>query len=315
MIFKTEFDEERKTCEKLTHIEEEISDPALIEIDRLFGAADVLSIKYAQKHYNKVRNISIIAPLIVFLFLLYDEAELHLLIFAVLLLIIILYLIYRKANNENVHDKYLEYRVLAESLRVQYFISKAGIKENVKNILPWLTKIRIPLVKNVLSEIPTATNKKEPIINCWIRDQMKYHDDAHKRASAQKKRNDRYEKISLIATIFFYAITLGFEVWMMYSSPFDPVTANWIRAALKIGVGTSSAITIFLANYYGKMSLSSKIDEHLRMHWLYNTVEYEIMERKEEDEELIMHLAREFLIENAIWYSHQKKNKPDFAVE
>ena len=108
---------------------------------------------------------------------------------------------------------------------------------------------------------------------------------------------------------------LGFEVWMMHSSPFDPVTANWIRAALKIGVGTSSAITIFLANYYGKMSLSSKIDEHLRMHWLYNTVEYEIMERKEEDEELIMHLAREFLIENAIWYSHQKKNKPDFAVE
>ena len=169
MIFKTEFDEERKTCENLTHIEEEISDPTLIEIDRLFGAADVLSIKYAQKHYNKVRNISIIAPLIVFLFLLYDEAELHILIFAVLLLIIILYLIYRKANNENVHDKYLEYRVLAESLRVQYFISKAGIKENVKNILPWLTKIRIPLVKNVLSEIPTETNKKEPIINCWIR--------------------------------------------------------------------------------------------------------------------------------------------------
>ena len=101
---KTEFDEERKTCENLTHIEEEISSPALIEIDRLFGAADVLSIKYAQKHYNKVRNISIIAPLIVFLFLLYDEAELHILIFAVLLLIIILYLIYRKANNENVHD-------------------------------------------------------------------------------------------------------------------------------------------------------------------------------------------------------------------
>lgn len=315
MIFKTEFDEERKTCENPTHIEEEISDPTLIEIDKQFGAADVLSIKYAQKHHNKVRNISIIAPLIVFLFLLYDEAELHFLIFAVLLLIIILYLIYRKANNENVHDKYLEYRVLAESLRVQYFISKAGIKENVKNILPWLTEIRIPLVKNVLSEIPIETNKKEPIINCWIRDQMKYHDDAHKRALAQKKRNDRYEKISLIATLFFYAITLAFEVWMIHSSPFDPVSANWIRAGLKIGVGTSSAITIFLANYYGKMSLSSKIDEHLRMHWLYNTVEYEVMERKEESEELIMHLAREFLIENAIWYSHQKKNKPDFAVE
>ena len=315
MIFKQEFDEERKTCKNLTHIEKEISDPTLIEIDKLFGAADVLSIKYAQKHHNKFRNISIIAPFIVFFFLLYDEVELHFLIFAVLLLIIILYLIYRKANQENTHDKYLEYRVLAESLRVQYFISKAGINKNVKNILPWFTEIRIPLVKNVLSDIPIQTNKKERILNCWIRDQMKYHDDAHKRALVQKKRNDRYEKISLYATLFFYAITLIFEIWMTLSSPFDPMTANWIRAGLKIGVGTSSAITIFLANYYGKMSLTSKIDEHLRMHWLYNTAEYEIMERKEESEELIINLAREFLIENAIWYSHQKKNKPDFAVE
>ena len=38
MIFKQEFDEERKTCKNLTHIEKEISDPTLIEIDKLFGA-------------------------------------------------------------------------------------------------------------------------------------------------------------------------------------------------------------------------------------------------------------------------------------
>lgn len=315
MIFKTEFDEERKTCENLTHIEEEISSPALIEIDRLFGAADVLSIKYAQKHYNKVRNISIIAPLIVFLFLLYDEAELHILIFAVLLLIIILYLIYRKANNENVHDKYLEYRVLAESLRVQYFISKAGIKENVKNILPWLTKIRIPLVKNVLSEIPTETNKKEPIINCWIRDQMKYHDEAHKRALEQLEKNELYERISLIATILFYVIALIFEISMILYAPFDVETAHWVRAGLKIGVGTATAITIFLSNYYGKMSLSSKVEEHLRMYWLYQKVEHKIKQTKEENEEEIIYLAEQCLIENASWYSHQKKNTPDFAVE
>lgn len=315
MIFKKEFEEEAKTCKNPTHIEKDISDSTLIEIDRLFGAADVLSIKYGQEHHKKVRDISIVAPFIVFFFLLYDEVELHFLIVLVIFLIGALYYFYRKANNENTHDKYLEYRVLAESLRVQYFISKAGINKNVKDILPWFTKIRIPLVKNVLSEIPIKTNKKEPIINCWIRDQMKYHDDAHKRALAQKKRNDRYEKISLIATLFFYGITLFFEIWMVLNSPFDFVTANWIRAGLKIGVGTSSAITIFLVNYYGKMSLSSKIEEHLRMHWLYNTIEYEVMERKEESEELITQLAREFLIENAIWYSHQKKNKPDFALE
>ncbi|MBR4447262.1 hypothetical protein [Methanobrevibacter sp.] len=316
MIYKREFDEERKKCEKLTHIEEPISDSALIEIDKLFGAADVLSMKYSEIHHDKIRNISIIAPLIVFFFLLYEAAEQHFLIFVVTGLILLLYYVYRQPNDEDAHEKYLEYRVLAETLRVQYFISKAGIKKNVIDILPWFTYIRIPLVKDVLSGLPTIeTNKKESILDCWIRNQMKYHDGAHKKALKQLEKNEFYEKISLIATIIFYVIALIFEISMMIYAPFDMHTAHWIRAGLKIGVGTATAITIFLSNYYGKMSISSKVDEHLRMYWLYQKVEHEIIHTKEEHEDQIMYLAKECLTENTIWYSHQKKNKPDFAVE
>lgn len=169
---------------------------------------------------------------------------------------ILLYYVYRQSSEENAHERYLEYLVLAESLRIQYFISKAGIEKQAIDILPWFSEIRIPLVKNVLRELPSIkTNKKELILGCWI------------------------------------------------------------RAGLKIRVGTTTAITIFLSNYYGKMSLSSKVKEHLRMRWLYEKVEREIRQTKEESEELILYLARECLIENTIWYSHQKKNTPDFAVE
>lgn len=81
--------------------------------------------------------------------------------------------------------------MLAESLRIQYFISKAGIEKQAIDILPWFSEIRIPLVKNVLRELPSIkTNKKELIMDCWI------------------------------------------------------------RAGLKIGVGTATAITIFHSNYY-----------------------------------------------------------------
>ena len=316
MVFKKEFDKERNECEELTHIEEGITDSTLIEIDELYGAADALSIKYADKHHKKIRNISIIAPLIVFFFLLYEAAAQHWLIFVVTALIILLYLVYRQPDKEDAHEKYLEYRVLAEALRIQYFISKAGIKKKVIDILPWFTEIRIPLVKNVLSELPTIeTDKKEPILDCWIRDQMKYHDNAHKRALEQLEKNELYERISLIATILFYVIALIFEISMILYAPFDLETAHWVRAGLKIGVGTATAITIFLSNYYGKMSLSSKVEEHLRMYWLYQKVEHKIKQTKEENEEEIIYLAEQCLIENASWYSHQKKNTPDFAVE
>ena len=316
MIYKSEFDKERKECNEPTHIEEDISDPTLIEIDELYGAADALSMKHADRHHEKIRNISLIAPLIVFFFLLYEAAAQHWLIFVVTALIILLYFVYRQPNKENAHEKYLEYRVLAEALRIQYFISKAGIKKKVIEILPWFTEIRIPLVKNVLSELSsTETDKKEPILDCWIRDQMKYHDNAHKRALKQLEKNELYEKISLIATIIFYIIALIFEITMILYAPFEVETAHWVRAGLKIGVGTATAITIFLSNYYGKMSLSSKVDEHLRMYWLYQKVETKIRQTKEEDEDEIIYLAEQCLIENASWYSHQKKNTPDFAVE
>ena len=316
MIYKSEFDKERKECNEPTHIEEDISDPTLIEIDELYGAADVLSMKHADRHHEKIRNISLIAPLIVFFFLLYEAAAQHWLIFVVTALIILLYFVYRQPNKENAHEKYLEYRVLAEALRIQYFISKAGIKKKVIEILPWFTEIRIPLVKNVLSELSsTETDKKEPILDCWIRNQMKYHDNANKRALKQLEKNELYEKISLIATIIFYIIALIFEITMILYAPFEVETAHWVRAGLKIGVGTATAITIFLSNYYGKMSLSSKVDEHLRMYWLYQKVETKIRQTKEEDEDEIIYLAEQCLIENASWYSHQKKNTPDFAVE
>ena len=316
MIYKREFDEERNECEEVYHIEDDITDPILIEIDRLYGQADALSLKYAEIHHEKIRNISIIAPLIVFFFLLYEAAEQHWLIFVVTALIILLYIVYSHPSEEKTLEKYLEYRVLAEALSVQYFLSKAGIKKKVIDILPWFTEIRIPLVKKVLSKLSaTETNKNESILDCWIRDQMKYHDKAHKRALEQLEKNELYERISLIATIIFYAIALIFEILMIIYAPFDLETSHWIRAGLKIGVGTATAITIFLSNYYGKMSLSSKVDEHLRMFWLYQKAEHEIKVTKEENEEKILYLAEQCLIENTTWYSHQKKNTPDFAVE
>ena len=110
MIYKSEFDKERKECNEPTHIEEDISDPTLIEIDELYGAADVLSMKHADRHHEKIRNISLIAPLIVFFFLLYEAAAQHWLIFVVTALIILLYFVYRQPNKENAHEKYLEYR-------------------------------------------------------------------------------------------------------------------------------------------------------------------------------------------------------------
>ena len=91
---------------------------------------------------------------------------------------------------------------------------------------------------------------------------------------------------------------------------------DMFRSILKIVIGTMSAATLFTGSYYGKMSLSNTIDDHRRMAILYEKAEQDIVQNEGvEDEELIIKLAREFLIENSTWYSYQSKNNPDLTIE
>ena len=333
-----EFYEDMKKCEiPLTHIEKGITDPTLKPIDELYGAADVLSVENAKKHQRNLWLLSFFGTLVAIFFLLYDEAELHWLIFGCIMVILIIFYINKLAERTECHRKYLQYRLLAESLRVQYFLSKAGIDKNVGDIMPWFVKKDVPWIREVLKTVPPVnTNEKRHIINCWIRDQMKYHQKALNRTTIQKQRDRRISRRVLYITIATYIIALLFEIYV-FATPgeihynlLNPVlkTLNdWgimlsysqtemIRAILKIILGTMSAATLFTGSYYGKMSLSLTIEDHRRMAMLYEKAENKIVQNGgEESEDLILSLAHEFLIENSTWYAYQKKNQPSLTFE
>ncbi len=321
MIDKETFFEEKKNYDTLGidiyHLEDTITDPGLKEIDELYVAADVLSIKNAQKHNFHLKLIAIIAPLITFLFLIYDEAEQHLLIIVCIFLIVLLYIYYSNIEKEKCYEKYLEYRLLAEALRVQYYLYKAKIKDSTIDLLPWFLKTGVPLISDVFAELklPDA-EKKESILDCWIINQKNYHHNAISRTKSTKKRNDKIEQVILFCTIAVYIATFIFEIYMLIYHPYDISTANSIRACLKIGIGTASVAALFSSNYYGKLSLSNKITDHERMEALYEKIERTITANNgEEKEDAILFLAREFLIENSTWYAFQKKNDINFNVE
>ena len=307
------FYEDKKNCEiPLTHIMDGITDSALLKIDNLYGAADVLSIENAKKHNRILLSLSIIGTVITMAFLLYDEAEMHGLILACIIMILFLFLTRRIADRLDCHRKYIEYRVLAETLRLQFFLSISGVKQHVSDILPWFIKKGLPWIDEILLNLHISNiNEKTPIIDCWIRDQKAYHDSALIKAENKKHRDERTTKIVIATTIIAYLTTLLFELFI-YNSSSTNIDANVVRAILKIIVGTMSAITLFTGSYYGKMSLSNSIEDHRRMSALYQKAERDIMENGE-TEELLISLAREYLIENSTWYSYQTKNKPDLV--
>ena len=138
------YEEIKDTTLELHHIMdmEGITDQTLIDIDHAYGVTNALSVKNANKYRNVILWLSVLGGIITLSFLFYDEGEFHGLIISCTVFLIIFYLIKRKSDNLEYHRKYLEYRVLAETLRVQFFLTFADIRETANEMLPWFIKVK-----------------------------------------------------------------------------------------------------------------------------------------------------------------------------
>lgn len=306
------------------HIEKEIKDPLLKEIDGLYADADALSMYYAEKYRRILFGLSLAGTLLSVSFLLYDEINFHGMILACGVFIVTLFAVNRVADRLHCHRKYLEYRLLAEGARVQYYLARAGIRESVTDLMPWPWKFDVPWTVAVLERFRgrsvTEQKKDGPaasLLDIWIIDQKAYHQRAY--ITTEKKEHDdgRFTQTAMILAIITYIAALVFEIVFggLFGAPavLSPERMETIRVILKVAMGTFSAVTVFTGNYYGKLSLEDVEQDHRRMAALYEKAEKEI--RKEgESEELLLNLAREELNENSSWYAYQKKNRPEVNI-
>ncbi len=314
MTAKEIFFQDKKNCSvPFTHISDEPCETALGELDELYGAADVLSIQNAVKHRRILLLLAVAGTLLTLAFLLYDEVELHGLIFACAVMILCLFLIRQIGSRIDCHRKYLEYRVLAEAIRVQYFLCLGGSWVRVSDILPWPLKQRLPWINEILSELTFhSPENQRPVLDLWIRDQKNYHTKALLEAEKKNHKDEAVTRTVIIITIIAYLGAVVFEL-VFYRNNSMIQDANTARVILKILLGTLSAITLLTGSYYGKMSLANVIDDHKRMIALYQKAEEDILSYGE-NEELLLGLAREALNENSTWFAYQSMNKPDLII-
>jgi len=100
--------------------------------DRLFRAADGLAIHYQRRVHSSLRAIHVLAGLMGVVFLLYTETDgpnvLVLMFLALFFTGVVVHLI---GERREWHRKYLDYRTLAEGLRVQLYWNLAGVVDAV----------------------------------------------------------------------------------------------------------------------------------------------------------------------------------------
>jgi hypothetical protein len=108
--------------------------PAGLEnIDRLFCIADWLAIHFQKRTLTGFRVTHVLAFLMGLMFLLYSEVStVQYFLLAFLLFFLFAAAVQYVATREGWHRKYLDYRALAEGLRVQFYWCAAGVhSENV----------------------------------------------------------------------------------------------------------------------------------------------------------------------------------------
>ncbi len=302
---------------------------------RLHGAfrqADGLSLDAQKKYLAAMRQFSVFGVLLVLFFLLYDELASSLFLLCYGALIVTYVFAYLTVRKKAYHAKYLQYRVLSETLRTQFYLAAGGLSANIAECYTWTQKQDFTWIRRALAAllIGGTESEKAPdktIKSHWIDGQLKYHQKALGRDSRKRGVHESAARVMLVCSVALFAAVLTLEFFfpdvislVIFGAPLPGIflqsggEALTLRCMLKILLGAVSAAAIFLSNYYGKLSFGRKSADHEKMALLYAAAKKRYEESPDARERVLWALAREEIIENGNWFSYCSENPPSFNV-
>ncbi|MBQ6391311.1 MAG: hypothetical protein IJH88_06785 [Eggerthellaceae bacterium] len=284
----------------------------------VYDKADRISMHCQTRYLRTLGSLSLFCVLLVLAFLLYDEAELRWMLVVYGVVISAYAIFYWLVLRGRYHEKYIQYRVLAETMRVQDHLASLGILASVgddftwtqRHDITWIRKAsRVLLVGGAIPATMTADQVKE----LWIDDQSAYHRHALERDSGKLRVSNRVTQAMIVGTVasFLAIIVLEYCFPAVMSSSFAGIS---FRAWAKIVWGCLSVVALFVAGYYGRLSFERKAFDHEKMAMLFESAAQRYDCNPGEYELVFRELAREEIIENGNWMSYCKENRPTFNL-
>jgi hypothetical protein len=290
------------------------------QIQRLYQSSDSLSLYYRKRYMDSVKWMSIFAVLLVVSFLLYDELEADLFLPLYVLFLIVASAVFYLSKRRCYHQKYLEYRVLAETLRTQFYISLLDHEKLVYDYFGWSQRniawIRYAVATAMIAKYQVHQINNEKIQQAWISDQLSYFHSAIKKTKEKAKTNDTIEKWMIKCSLSLFIIIIVFEGFFKNIMEM-PLAIDYLRHILmihdqdivlrgifKILLGLISSATLFVANYYGKLSLNRKIKGYQKMIQIYQNALDALQQNPEKQIDIFNALAKEEILENNDWLEY-----------
>lgn len=295
-----------------------LDDPLLKHLNGAYAAADGLSCAAAAVYQRVLALLASASTLLTLAFLLYDEIDAIWMILVCGAMLVMAVLCRRWAVRSDCHRRYVEYRALAEWIRVQAYLRYAGSPLQVTELLTWTQLRNTAWIASAMRAlcIGPAPESACDIRQCWVDDQRAYHEKARGRTALSLRKSERVVSAALVMSAALYVMAVLFEMLFggLAVRPLaSPGSPEICRTFLKVALGTVSAATVFIANYYGKQSLPRKLSDHDMLSDFYSEMLNELTLYGQEAA-LLEQLAREELTENGNWVSYQLDNTPDISL-
>ena len=225
--------------------------------------------------------------------------------------------IYKQSQRQRIEEKYLDYRALAEGLRVQFFWHIAGVNLISSDFFLREQRDELEWIRQAIS----ATNLKSPvmfqkkshfwIIERWVRDQRVYFIGDHCKgrlgkaridATAEKKLTRRMKQCFFTGLGLMLISAIGYEwIYPDLTLIYKPLLLNGLLA-------TSGAILCIVPSikiYLDTMAFDEHAKRYLRMGQYYGLYEKQLENMDEsqssEIDQLFIDIGKQALIETGDW--------------
>jgi hypothetical protein len=299
-----------------------------------YALADTLALHFQRQRRGTLIGLFVIAVLAVVSFEVYAHlftSPLVLLLYLVTLGIA--YLLYWIATRHDYQNKHLDYRALAEGLRVQLFWHLAGLPDEVaehylrqhRNELEWIRNAirawNVPAVNACAQGAATNAATTSPdcrqmlqhlVLKHWVEDQQGFFSRATARDHHKLHRHERTVDCLFISGLLLAALVVVLD----FALPHSEAYSHWHHWLIVV-MGTAPAMAAAMGGYAEKMAFAPQERRYRWMSDLFTRAQKKLPEllrenRLHDAQQLILDLGKEALEENGDWVLLHRERTPDY---
>lgn len=280
-------------------------DGALRKIICLYSASDVLSQFYQKKTASLISWIYVLFFIAVVLYGLIDWSSY--LVLCYIGLIPAIALLVKMTSRDRIEDRFLDYRALAEGLRVQFFWTLSGIDENVSShylskyegLLTWIRKavrsVEIVTVRTGGAEHVTVNNTFLDITRkLWIESQLGYFGTKKRPLLV---RSQQFGNIMFLSFVLTLLVALVYGMYVLFAGVGNSEAINNFQILL----GVIAAVGVAAQAYKNKRAYDELERRYSLAQQTYASAKRELEIGKVPPESILIAVGREALLENSDW--------------